>query len=246
MTREEYLAALKGALHTLPASDISDICGDFEEHFSIGLSQGKSEHEISAELGDPITVAGTYFDEGLEDIGHTMKESAAHAAAAHAAAAAASAAAASAASSANRPAVAASGPSGTTGTGGTSNTTYTSGTAGTTADAGTGSQQKDLTGARLFVILFNILVAWWAAITIYSTLLSFWGVSISLLVAGVGVFAAIAAASGGWIAVLVLSGIALVLLAIATGILNYFLSKWTIIGTKAYVNWNKKIYNEGF
>ena len=94
--------------------------------------------------------------------------------------------------------------------------------------------------------MFNIFVGWWAAITIYSTLFSFWCASLSLLVAGVGVFAAIAAASGGWIAVLVLSGIALILLAIATGILNYFLSKWTVIGTKAYVNWNKKIYNEGF
>jgi len=233
MTREEYLAALKGALHTLPSSDIADICGDFEEHFSIGLSQGKTEHEISAELGDPITVAGTYFDEGLEDIGHTMKESAAHAAAA-------SAAAATAASSANRPAVTGSGSSGTSGAAGTPTASAES------AAAGTGSQGKDLTGARLFVILFNILVGWWVAITIYSTLLSFWCASLSLLVAGVGVFAAIAAAAGGWIAVLVLSGIALILLAIATGILNFFLSKWTVIGTKAYVNWNKKIYNEGF
>ena len=242
MTREEYIAALKGALHTLPASDISDICGDFEEHFSIGLSQGKTEHEISAELGDPITVAGTYFDEGLEDIGHTMKESAAHAAAA-------SAAAASAASSANRPAVTASGASGTSGAAGASGTAGAKGTSTASsgsAASGTGSQEKDLTGARLFVILFNILVACWAAITIYSTLLCFWGASLSLLVAGVGVFAAIAAAAGGWIAVLVLSGIALILLAIATGILNFFLSKWTVIGTKAYVNWNKKIYNEGF
>ncbi len=226
MTREEYLATLRRALHTLPETDISDIARDFEEHFSIGLSQGKTEHEISAELGDPLSVAGTYFDEDLEDIGHTMKESAAHTAAAAAAAAAA----------VNRPAVmpAASGAQGNPGN------------ASATPSSPAPAQVKDLTGPRLFVILFNLLVAWWIAITIYSTLLSFWCVSISLLIGGIGAFISIAAVTGEWIPILVLSGLAGVLLAAASGILNYFVTKWSIIGTKAYVNWNKKIYNEGF
>ena len=73
MTKEDYISNLRRALHTLPEADIADISQDFEEHFAIGLSQGKTEHEISAELGDPALVAATYFDEGLEDIGHTMK-----------------------------------------------------------------------------------------------------------------------------------------------------------------------------
>ncbi|MEI8199919.1 MAG: DUF1700 domain-containing protein [Eubacteriales bacterium] len=219
MTREEYLATLKSALHSLPETDIADIARDFEEHFSVGLSQGKTEHEISAELGDPATVAGTYFDEGLEDIGHTMKESAAHYAAAAATA------------SANRPGAAISG---------------TSGTSGSTADAKAISPQKDLTGARLFVILLNVLITWWVAITVLSTLFSFWCVSVSLLIGGIGSFTALAAAPGDWISVFVLFGLAGILLSVATGILNYFLSKWTVIGSKAYINWNKKLYNEGF
>lgn len=209
MTREEYIAALKNALRALPEPDITDIAQDFEEHFSIGLSQGKTEHEIAAELGDPTIVAGTYFEESLEDIGHTMKESAAHTAAA-------------AASSANRAAVTSSG----------------------TTQAGT--PVKDVSGARLFVILLNVLVTWWAALTIYGTLLSFWCVSLSLMVGGIGAFAGLAATSGQWTAILALFGIAGVMMAVATGILNYFLSKWTIIGSRAYINWNKKLYNEGF
>lgn len=226
MTKEDYISTLRRALHTLPEADIADIAQDFEEHFAIGLSQGKTEHEISAELGDPALVAATYFDEGLEDIGHTMKESAAHAAAAAAAASSAS----SAAKSYSGAPAASGSPA---------------------AYAGNGTQQvvstqKDLTGARLFVILLNILLTWWVAITILSTLFSFWCISISLLVAGISAFAALAAASGEWAAVLVLSGVAGILLAVATGILNFFLSKWTVIGIKAYIKWNKKLYNEGF
>jgi len=228
MTREEYLATLKRALHSLPETDISDIARDFEEHFSVGLSQGKTEHEISAELGDPATVANTYFDEGLEDIGHTMKESAAHYA---------SAASAASTAAANRPAAA------TLGTSGTSGATGTSGNAGA---AKTITPEKDLTGSRLFVILLNVLITWWVAITVISTLFSFWCVSVSLLVGGIGSFTALAAAPGDWISVFVLFGMAGILLAVATGILNFFLSKWTVIGSKAYINWNKKLYKEGF
>lgn len=219
MTREEYLATLKSALHSLPETDIADIARDFEEHFSVGLSQGKTEHEISAELGDPVTVASTYFDEGLEDIGHTMKESAAHYAAAASSA------------SANKPAAV---------------TSVISGTAGSEGAAKAISPEKDLTGARLFVILLNVLITWWVAITVLSTLFSFWCISVSLLIGGIGSFTALAAAPGDWISVFILFGMAGILLAVATGILNFFLSKWTVIGSKAYINWNKKLYNEGF
>ena len=223
MTRQEYISALKNALRALPEPDITDIAQDFEEHFEIGLSQGKTEHEIAAELGDPTVVAGTYFEESLEDIGHTMKESAAH-----------TAAAAAAASSANRAAMTAPGTPGSSSTAGVSGTTQAA------------APVKDISGARLFVILLNVLVTWWAALTIYCTLFSFWCISLSLMVGGVTAFAGLAAAPGQWTAILVLSGIAGVTMAVATGIMNYFLSKWTVIGSKAYINWNKKLYNEGF
>jgi uncharacterized membrane protein len=220
MTRDEYISTLKNALASMPEADISDIARDFEEHFDVGLSQGKTEHEISAELGDPTTVAQTYFEPGLQDIGHTMEENKAHG----------------------------SGTGNTSSAGNDSGastasvSTCTSGAPG----ASTAAAEKDLTGARLFVILFNILVMWWVVITVFSVLLSFWGISISLLVAAIAAFAAIPAVTGGWISVLVLAGIGGILLAAATGILNFFLSKWTVIGCRAYVNWNKKLYKEGF
>ncbi len=211
MTRDEYISTLKRALASMKQADITDIARDFEEHFDVGLSQGKTEHEISAELGDPTIVAQTYFEPELEDIGHTMEEQKAHVA----------------------------------GTGSESGATAAPtviSPAGTTA----ASTEKDLTGARLFVILFNVLVMWWVVITVFSTLLSFWCISISLLVAGIAAFAALPAVVGGWISVLILTGISGILLAAATGILNFFLSKWAVIGCRAYVNWNKKIYKEGF
>ena len=74
MTRQEYLSAIRKELSSLSESEVNDIVRDFDEHFEVGLSQGKTEHEISAELGDPVSVARTYFDD-LEDVGHTMKES---------------------------------------------------------------------------------------------------------------------------------------------------------------------------
>jgi uncharacterized membrane protein len=196
MTRQEYLAELRLSLRTLPASDVTDICGDFEEHFAIGLSQGKTEHEISAELGDPVSVAQTYLmSEGDVTV--------------HASPAAVN--------------------------------TQSSSTGTQTAAAG-----KDLTIARLFVILFNIFVMLSIAFTIFGVLISFWICSVSLLVGGIAALASLFTVASGWEAVAVLAGIAMIAFSIVSGIVNYFLCKWTFIGCKSYIRWNKKIYNEGF
>lgn len=47
-------------LQGLPISELEDIISDYEEHFNIGISKGKSEEEISKELGDPKEVALSY------------------------------------------------------------------------------------------------------------------------------------------------------------------------------------------
>lgn len=60
MNREEYLKQLKAALQGLPEDELQDILYDYKEHFDIGLSKGKSEAEISMELGDPREVAHNY------------------------------------------------------------------------------------------------------------------------------------------------------------------------------------------
>jgi uncharacterized membrane protein len=227
MTRQEYLSAIRKELSSLSESEVNDIVRDFDEHFEVGLSQGKTEHEISAELGDPVQVARTYFDD-LEDVGHTMKESE------EAAANGSAAANASAAAGQTAPVVI---PAG-------SNSNANASTAGSAAPAA--PVQKDVSGARLFVVLFNILLTWWVFLTIVGMLIGFWAASIALLAAGIAAFIGIVAAAGGWIAVLVLLGISGVTLGIGTGIINYFMTKWFVIGCKAYVKWNIKLYNEGF
>lgn len=60
MNRQEYLHRLKISLQFLPVTELEDILSDYEEHFQIGLSKGKSEEEISKELGNPSEVANGY------------------------------------------------------------------------------------------------------------------------------------------------------------------------------------------
>lgn len=60
MTRDEFIKNLRGSLKRLPPEEIEDIVYDYEEHFQIGLSKGKTEEEISKELGDPKVIAKMY------------------------------------------------------------------------------------------------------------------------------------------------------------------------------------------
>ena len=60
MNKEDFLSELKRQLHFLSQEEIMDILSDYEEHFNIGLTKGKSEFEISQELGDPFNIAKDY------------------------------------------------------------------------------------------------------------------------------------------------------------------------------------------
>lgn len=60
MKRKEYLDRLRVCLQGIPLDEIEDILSDYEEHFDIGISKGKSEEEISKELGEPREVANNY------------------------------------------------------------------------------------------------------------------------------------------------------------------------------------------
>ena len=53
MTKKQFLAELAKALKRLPEEERQDILRDFEEHFELGLSEGKSEEEICQALGSP-------------------------------------------------------------------------------------------------------------------------------------------------------------------------------------------------
>lgn len=57
MNKWEYLEKLDELLKDLPEEDREDILSDYEEHFQIGLENGRTEEELSGALGDPKTVA---------------------------------------------------------------------------------------------------------------------------------------------------------------------------------------------
>ena len=214
--------SVRRALTGMPEAEIDDICRDFAEHFEIGMSQGKTEHEIAAELGNPEMVAKTYFDPELITVGHTMDEIVESAGSVDSNIPVASIIPATEGASAEN----------------------TSGEAATGPISG--APEKDLSGAHLFVVLLNVLVSWWVAISIFSTLFSFIVSAAGIAATGVLVLVFSGFLGSAGMALMILTGIGLIFLGIAFGILDIFLTKWTIRGCECYVRWNKKLWHEGF
>lgn len=65
MNRDEFLKLLRFELEANGVSRVQDILSDYEEHFTHGLSKGKSEEEISKKLGSPLTIASAYKTESM-------------------------------------------------------------------------------------------------------------------------------------------------------------------------------------
>ncbi len=60
MNKEEFFKTLDSALSDFSWSEKKDILYDYEEHFRIGLENGKTEAELIDELGDPKDIANQY------------------------------------------------------------------------------------------------------------------------------------------------------------------------------------------
>lgn len=60
MSRIEFIEQLRNSLKGFSEEEIEDILYDYEEHFDIGLSKGKTEEEIAKELGNPKNIAKAY------------------------------------------------------------------------------------------------------------------------------------------------------------------------------------------
>lgn len=60
MSRNEFLNILEYSLGNMSQTDKYDILYDYREHFNAGLSEGKTEEEICAALGNPRAIAKQY------------------------------------------------------------------------------------------------------------------------------------------------------------------------------------------
>jgi len=57
MNKEEYLKKLSKLIKKVPVDEKKELLLDYEEHFRIGMENGRTEEEISTALGDPKNVA---------------------------------------------------------------------------------------------------------------------------------------------------------------------------------------------
>ena len=62
MNKTEYLKRLSDELGHMPYGDVKDIIQSIEEHFDEGISEGRSEDDIAASLGDPKELAAEFKD----------------------------------------------------------------------------------------------------------------------------------------------------------------------------------------
>lgn len=57
MNKKAFLSQLKKGLKGIPKADLDDILYDYEEHIDSALETGKSEEQITGELGSPKKIA---------------------------------------------------------------------------------------------------------------------------------------------------------------------------------------------
>ncbi|MTK10751.1 MAG: DUF1700 domain-containing protein, partial [Clostridiaceae bacterium] len=57
MNKEEYLKKLSKLIKKVSVDEKKELLSDYEEHFRIGMENGRTEEEISKALGDPKNVA---------------------------------------------------------------------------------------------------------------------------------------------------------------------------------------------
>ena len=60
MKKDEFLSELKKNLGSMPDADKQDVLSDYEEHFRVGMADGRSEEEIAQSLGNPSAIGATY------------------------------------------------------------------------------------------------------------------------------------------------------------------------------------------
>jgi len=65
VSRDQFLSDLKRSLGAIQESEKLDILSDYEEHFRMGLAEGKSEEQIADSLGNPRILGKSYTIDSL-------------------------------------------------------------------------------------------------------------------------------------------------------------------------------------
>ncbi|HIW35090.1 MAG TPA: DUF1700 domain-containing protein [Candidatus Paenibacillus intestinavium] len=76
MNKDQFLTILRKELKSMPGKDQKELLEDYETHYAFGEQTGKSEEEISLELGNPFELAREALEEYKRDSPHLMKKSA--------------------------------------------------------------------------------------------------------------------------------------------------------------------------
>ena len=63
MKKDEFFAQLRTAFAGMDEELLTDILGDYENHFKEGIENGKSEEEICEELGNVEEIRQAFLDE---------------------------------------------------------------------------------------------------------------------------------------------------------------------------------------
>ena len=71
MNKKEFIENLRFLLSSLSENEIEDIIYDYEEHFTIGIEEGKSQEQIVSELGELSAIASQYLPK--EKLGKSVK-----------------------------------------------------------------------------------------------------------------------------------------------------------------------------
>jgi uncharacterized membrane protein len=69
MKKEEFLAELKRGLGRLPEAEKKEILADYEEHYRMGLSSGRTEEQVSVALGNPRILGKSFLIESMLEEG---------------------------------------------------------------------------------------------------------------------------------------------------------------------------------
>ncbi len=217
MNKNQFIQILQQELAKLGPAAVSEILADFEEHFTNGLARGKTESEISAELGDPYEIARQYIDgtaEGLpvQPVGSSGRyQWSGHEPVAGA--------------SINEPP-----------------REWAEGDRQTDRNLPKQSSEKHLNEtALIFVLVFNLLVGIPVWIGLFSILFGLWVAAGGVGVAACVLFTVAVLRVGITSLILALFGLSMAALLILAVILMVHATKWLIIGLCHYVRWNKKL-----